>query len=82
MEIDGGEEVATLDRYLLRLGLTEDDKLQKVLSKLLPLVIGRLASPHEASRKKVGPEPVMTAVVLVGKKKHPRPDAVMGGGRA
>ena len=64
MEIDGGEEVATLDRYLLRLGLTEDDKLQRVLSKLLPLIIGKLASPHEASRKKVELIPLITAVTI------------------
>ncbi|CAI7781424.1 unnamed protein product [Closterium sp. NIES-53] len=47
------EEVAGLDRLLTRLALTEDAKLEKVLSKLLPLAISRLASPHEASRKKV-----------------------------
>ncbi|CAI7934323.1 unnamed protein product [Closterium sp. NIES-54] len=46
------EEVAGLDRLLTRLALTEDAKLEKVLSKLLPLAISRLASPHEASRKK------------------------------
>ncbi|CAI5535091.1 unnamed protein product [Closterium sp. Naga37s-1] len=47
------EEVAGLDRLLTRMALTEDAKLEKVLSKLLPLAISRLASPHEASRKKV-----------------------------
>lgn len=51
--VSADEEVASLDRLLTRLALTEDDKLEKVLSKLLPLAIARLASPHEASRKKV-----------------------------
>ena len=47
------DEVASLDRLLTRLALTDDNKLEKVLSKLLPLAISRLASPHEAARKKV-----------------------------
>ena len=51
--MDQAEEVAQLDRLLLRLALTEDSKLEKVLSKLLPAAITRLASPHDASRQKV-----------------------------
>ncbi|GJP72793.1 hypothetical protein CLOP_g3551 [Closterium sp. NIES-67] len=47
------EEVAGLDRLLTRLALTDDAKLEKVLSKLLPLALSRLASPHDAARKKV-----------------------------
>ncbi|GFR47108.1 hypothetical protein Agub_g8793, partial [Astrephomene gubernaculifera] len=47
------EEVAGLDRVLTRLALTEDDKLEKVLGRLIPVVLGQLSSPHEATRKKV-----------------------------
>ncbi|PRW21127.1 proteasome-associated ECM29-like protein isoform X1 [Chlorella sorokiniana] len=48
------EEVEGLSRVLTRLALTEDDKLEQVLSRLLPIVIGKLgpgASP--AAQKKV-----------------------------
>ncbi|GIL84025.1 hypothetical protein Vretimale_11016, partial [Volvox reticuliferus] len=47
------EEVAGLDRVLTRLALTDDDKLEKVLQKLIPLVIGQLKSPHPATFNKV-----------------------------
>jgi proteasome component ECM29 len=35
-------DVEALQRVLTRLGLTEDDKLQGILEKLLPLVLGKL----------------------------------------
>ncbi|GLI60137.1 hypothetical protein VaNZ11_002209, partial [Volvox africanus] len=47
------EEVAGLDRVLTRLALTDDDKLEKVLQRLIPLVIGQLKSPHPATFNKV-----------------------------
>lgn len=51
------EEVAMLDRLLTRLALTEEGKLEKVLEKLLPLALSKLASPHDGSRKKVNASP-------------------------
>ncbi|GFH24531.1 uncharacterized protein HaLaN_22343, partial [Haematococcus lacustris] len=47
------EEVAGLDKVLLRLGLTEEVDLEKVLARLIPAVVGSLKSPHDATRKKV-----------------------------
>ncbi|KAK9795879.1 hypothetical protein WJX73_005986 [Symbiochloris irregularis] len=47
------QDVQALDRILLRLGLTEEDKLSSVLAKLLPLVIQQLKIPDESVRKKV-----------------------------
>ncbi|KAG2487332.1 hypothetical protein HYH03_014048 [Edaphochlamys debaryana] len=47
------EEVAGLDRVLTRLAVTDDDKLEKVLQRLIPAVVGQLKSPHDATRKKV-----------------------------
>ncbi|GIL59291.1 hypothetical protein Vafri_14191, partial [Volvox africanus] len=47
------EEVAGLDRVLTRLALTDDDKLEKVLQRLIPLVIGQLKSPHPGTFNKV-----------------------------
>ncbi|KXZ47234.1 hypothetical protein GPECTOR_37g240 [Gonium pectorale] len=47
------EEVAGLDRVLTRLALTDDDKLQPVLTRLIPAVLDQLKSPHDAVRKKV-----------------------------
>jgi hypothetical protein len=52
------EEAAVLDRFLTRLALTEEDKLEKVLSKLLPVAIRNLASPHENTKTKVSCAPV------------------------
>lgn len=52
------EEAAVLDRFLTRLALTEEDKLEKVLSKLLPVAIQNLASPHEFTKKKVSWTPI------------------------
>ncbi|KAG6544513.1 hypothetical protein Mapa_014151 [Marchantia paleacea] len=49
----GPEEVASLDRLLTRLALTEDAQLEKVLSKLLPMAISRMASPHQPTKLKV-----------------------------
>ncbi|KAK9834910.1 hypothetical protein WJX81_007994 [Elliptochloris bilobata] len=47
------DEVAALDRVLTRLALTEEDSLEKILGKLLPVVIGQLKTPHQATRSKV-----------------------------
>lgn len=47
------EELAGLDRVLSRLATTDEDKLEKVLSKLVPTVIGMLKTPHDLSRKKI-----------------------------
>lgn len=47
------EELAGLDRVLTRLALTEDDKLEGVLQKLLPLVIGKLNGAAPPVQKKV-----------------------------
>lgn len=47
------QEVAALDRVLMRLGLTEENKLEPVLLKLLPLVIRQLGTGAEGVRKKV-----------------------------
>ncbi|KAG1660153.1 hypothetical protein FOA52_007810 [Chlamydomonas sp. UWO 241] len=47
------DEVAGLDRVLTRLATTEDTNLEKVLLKLVPLVISKLATTHDAVRKKV-----------------------------
>jgi proteasome component ECM29 len=52
------EEAAVLDRFLTRLALTEEDKLEKVLSKLLPVAIRNLASPHENTKTKVSCAPI------------------------
>ncbi|KAK9810293.1 hypothetical protein WJX72_008148 [[Myrmecia] bisecta] len=53
MAATADQEVASLDRVLTRLAMTEESSLEKVLTKLLPLVIDQLKSPHEATRKKV-----------------------------
>lgn len=50
---EGAAEETALDSLLTRLALTEDAKLQRVLSKLLPLALSHLASPYEGPRKKV-----------------------------
>ncbi|KAF5832303.1 proteasome stabiliser-domain-containing protein [Dunaliella salina] len=47
------QEVAGLDRVLTRLAMTDDEKLESVLHKLIPAVLGTLKSPHDATRKKV-----------------------------
>ena len=47
------EEVASLDRVLTKLALTDEDKLERVLSKLLPRVIEQLSTLHDGTRKKV-----------------------------
>ncbi|KAK9863656.1 hypothetical protein WJX84_005457 [Apatococcus fuscideae] len=47
------EEIASLDRVLTRLALTDEGSLQKVLDKLLPLVINKLQANHPALRQKV-----------------------------
>ncbi|GBG83689.1 hypothetical protein CBR_g37490 [Chara braunii] len=50
---DAMEEEEALDTLLTRLALTDESKLERVLSKLLPLIIGRLQSPHQTTKKKV-----------------------------
>lgn len=57
--MDGPGEVAALDRLLTRLALTEDSQLEKVLKKLLPLVISRLQSEHHPTKQKVGRLPIV-----------------------
>jgi hypothetical protein len=51
--VGSAEDLATLDRLLTRLALTEDAQLEKVLSKLLPLALSRLGSSHAPTRSKV-----------------------------
>ncbi|MEW5319236.1 MAG: hypothetical protein WDW38_010401 [Sanguina aurantia] len=47
------DEAAGLDKVLTRLALTDEDKLERVLSKLIPAVIASLSSPHGSTHKKV-----------------------------
>jgi len=42
VEMGADSEIEALDRILTRLGLTDDDGLEKVLSKLLPVMIRKL----------------------------------------
>lgn len=51
--MSASDEIAGLDRVLTRLATTEDSSLEKVLQKLIPVVIGSLKSQHELTRKKV-----------------------------
>ncbi len=60
MEAAGGAEnegarVAALDRVLTRLALTSEANFQKVLNKLLPVVIAELNVDSKAVLQKVGP---------------------------
>eukprot|EP00850_Spirogloea_muscicola_P011192 SM000068S20624 [mRNA] locus=s68:662290:671519:+ [translate_table: standard] len=50
---EAAAEVAALDRLLTRLAFTDDSRLERVLAKLLPAALLRLASPSPASRAKV-----------------------------
>ena len=45
-------ECAQLDVALQRVSLLEDSKLEKTLSKLLPMVINQLSSPHPRTKQK------------------------------
>ena len=47
------EDVAAIDRILTRVALTDDDKLEGVLAKLLPAVIAKLAGASPALQRKV-----------------------------
>ncbi|GLJ38855.1 hypothetical protein SUGI_0791890 [Cryptomeria japonica] len=47
------EREAMLDRMLTRLALTDDNKLETVLSKLLPYAINSISSPLPSTRQKV-----------------------------
>ncbi|DBB07277.1 TPA: hypothetical protein ACH3X3_008782 [Trebouxia sp. C0006] len=53
MSATAQQEVDSLDRVLTRLATTEETNLEKVLSRLLPVVLGQLKSPHEITKKKV-----------------------------
>eukprot|EP01018_Ginkgo_biloba_P028624 Gb_39350 [translate_table: standard] len=46
------EREAMLERMLTRLALTDDSKLEAVLSKLLPYAISCLSSPLQSTRQK------------------------------
>ena len=48
------EELAGLDNVLTRLALTDEEKLEGVLHRLLPLVIKKLDGAAPAVQKKVG----------------------------
>ena len=45
-------ECAQLDVALTRLSLLEDSKLEKTLSKLLPMVLAQLSSTHARTKTK------------------------------
>lgn len=52
MAMAAESEAAALDRVLSRLVLTPEAELQGVLSRLLPLAVAQLATPHAAVRAK------------------------------
>ena len=45
-------ECAQLDVALQRISLLDDSKLEKTLSKLLPMAIAQLSSPHALTKQK------------------------------
>ena len=47
------DQEALLERFLTRLALTDDSKLESVLKKLLPYAISCLASPRQSIKQKV-----------------------------
>ena len=47
------EEVAQLELVLTKLAMTTEEALPKVLSKLLPLAVGKLSTPHASVEAKV-----------------------------
>ncbi|GMH36012.1 hypothetical protein BSKO_03880 [Bryopsis sp. KO-2023] len=53
MAVSEDDTVASLDRVLTRLAMTDEDKLEPVLSKLIPAVIGQLKTPTGKIQKKV-----------------------------
>lgn len=47
------KEVELLDKVLMKFGLSEDSELEKCMDTFLVPAIAKMASPYEASRKKV-----------------------------
>ena len=63
-------EVKSLERVLTRLGLTEDDKLEEVLSKLFPVVLKKIDDNGDAAVQKAG----MNILSFVNKRMAPLPN--------
>jgi hypothetical protein len=51
---DDPEELAALERTLLRVAMTEDEKLGPILDALLPALLARVHDAPSATRAKVG----------------------------
>ena len=66
------DELASLERVLTRLALTDDDKLQPILDKLLPLVIGKLENASQPVQQKV-----LSILSHVNKRMQAQPDVTL-----